>query len=171
MANTLARLQQKNNSRSCHSDVAKVKIIIFYYFMRFTCIRRVTNRTSINWRQLSNIELTFVHWLQYRSLFGLTMNMAVHVSAAAPDEVFDYKVTLEPGLNTVDIPKLDFYYGSAIHGGLRYETLYSKLCVDTRKISLVTREKYFRNACNSFDTCQSLIFSRVRKNLTKVKSK
>ncbi len=62
-----------------------------------------------------------MHWLQYRSLFGLTMNTAVHVSASVPDEVFDYKVTLEPGLNTVEIPKLDLYYGSAIHGGLRYE--------------------------------------------------
>jgi hypothetical protein len=47
----------------------------------------------------SSIELTFMHWLQYRSLFGLTMNMAVHVGVFMPDDAFDYKVTLEPGLN------------------------------------------------------------------------
>jgi hypothetical protein len=39
--------------------------------------------------------------MQYRSLFGLTMNMAVHVGVFMPDDVFDYKVTVEPGLNMV----------------------------------------------------------------------
>ncbi len=31
------------------------------------------------------------------------MNMAVHVGVFMPDDAFDYKVTLEPGLNMVQL--------------------------------------------------------------------
>ncbi len=47
------------------------------------------------------VELGFAHWLQYRSLFGLTMNLDVNIGAFTANDVYGYKVTLEPGLNTI----------------------------------------------------------------------
>jgi hypothetical protein len=61
-----------------------------------------------------------MHWMQYRSLFGLTMNMAVHVGVFMPDDAFDYKVTVEPGLNMVQhkIQSWGYYTTDLTSGGI-----------------------------------------------------
>jgi hypothetical protein len=53
-------------------------------------------------------------------LFGLTMNMAVHVGVFMPDDAFDYKVTLEPGLNMerYTIQPWGYYTTDLTRGGI-----------------------------------------------------